>query len=82
MEKHCSDESKIINERTTMSSIVGSSKFCRNNTQQLNQMNQRFVRQCGLKIKNYSAQGNDRPYNNRKRSIGDSIFYREHTKGL
>ena len=78
MEKHCSDESKIINDWTMMSSIVGSGEFCRDNPQQLNQMNQRFVRQGSLKIENYSAQGYNHPCGDRKRSIGDSIFYREH----
>ena len=79
MEKHCSDESKIINDWTMMSSIVGSGEFCRNNTQHLYQMLKRSVRQGSLKIENNSAQGNDQPYGNRKRSIGDSIFYREHS---
>ena len=82
MEKHCSDESKIINNWTMMSSIVGSGEFCRDNPQHLYQMLKRFVRQSSLKIENNSAQCDDRPYDNRKRSIGDSIFYREHTKGL
>ena len=49
LEKNGCHESLIIKARTTMSSIVVSGKFCRDNPQQLNQMLERFGRQCSSK---------------------------------